>query len=54
MKNRDSNVIGIHRLPNLVFGLTQSLLIFKGTLKENFQYNINEYRKLIEAILEDI
>ena len=37
-----------------VFGLTQSPFILEGTLKEHFQYYINEYPTLIEAISEDM
>ena len=52
VKNSDPSVIEINRFTRLVFGLTQSLFILEGTLKEHFQYYINEYSTLIEAISE--
>ena len=54
VKNSDPSVIEINRFTHLVFGLTQSPLMLKGTLKEHFQYYINEYPIIIEAILEDM
>ena len=54
VKNSDPSVIEINRFTRLVFGLTQSLFILEGTLKEHFQYYINEYPTLIEAISEDM
>ena len=41
-----------NRVRSLVFGPTESLFILNVTLKDNFQYYINEYPKLNEAILE--
>ena len=54
VKNSDPSVIEINRFTRLVFGLTQSPFILEGTLKEHFQYYINEYPTLIEAISEDM
>ena len=54
VKNSDPNVIEIYRFTRLVFGITQSPFILKGTLKEHFQYYNNEYPTLIEAISEDM
>ena len=54
VKNSDLSAIEINRFTRLVFGLTQSPFILEGTLKEHFQYYINEYPTLIEAILEDM
>ena len=54
VKNSDPSVIEINRFPRLVFSLTQSPFILEGTLKEHFQYYINEYPTLIEAISEDM
>ena len=54
VKNSDPSVIEINRFTRLVFGLTQSLFILDGTLKEHFQYYINKYPTLIEAISEDM
>ena len=53
VKYSDPSVIEINRFTRLVFGLTQSPFILEGTLKEHFQYYINEYPTLIEAISED-
>ena len=44
----------INRFTRLVFGLIQSPFILEGTLKEHFQYYINEYPTFIEAISEDM
>ena len=54
VKNSDPSVIEINRFTRLVFGLAQSPFILEGTLKEHFQYYINEYPTLIEAISEDM
>ena len=54
VKNSDPNVVEINRFTRLVFGLTQSPFILESTLKEHFQYYINEYPTLIEAISEDM
>ena len=54
MKNSYSSVIEINRFPRLVFGLTRSPFILEGALKEHFQYYINKYPTLIEAVLEDM
>ena len=54
VKNSDPSVLEINRFTRLVFGLTQSPFILEGTLKEHFQYYINEYPTLIEAISEDM
>ena len=54
VKNSDSSVIEINRFTRLVFGLVRSPFIREGTLKEHFQYYINEYPTLIEAISEDM
>ena len=43
IKNSDSSVKEINRFTRLVFDLTQSPFILEGTLKEHFQYYINEY-----------
>ena len=43
-----------NRVTSLVFSPTESLFILNATLKGNFQYYINEYPKLTEAILEDM
>ena len=42
VKSSDPSVIEINRFTRLVFGLTQSQFIPEGTLKEHFQYYINE------------
>ena len=54
VKNCDPSVIEINRFTRLVFSLNQSPFILEGTLKEHFQYYINEYLTLIEAISEDM
>ena len=54
VKNSNPSVIERNRFTRLVFGLTQSPFILEGTLKEHFQYYINEYPILIEAISEDM
>ena len=54
VKSSDPSVIEINRFTLLVFGLTQSPFILEGTLKEHFQYYINEYRTLIEAISDNM
>ena len=48
VKNSDPSVIEINRFTRLVFGLTQSPFILEGTLKEHFQYYINEYQPLLK------
>ena len=53
-KNSDPSVIEINRFTRLVFGLTQSPFILEGTLKEHFQYYIDEYPTLKETISEDM
>ena len=54
VKNSDPSVIEINRFTRLVFNLTQSPFILEVTLKEHFQYYINDYPTLIEAISEDM
>ena len=54
VKNSDPSVIEINRFTRLVFGLTQSPFILEGTLKDHYEYYINEYPTFIEAISEDI
>ena len=54
IKSSDPSVIEINRFTRLVFGLTQSPFILEGTLKEHFQYYINKYRTLIEAISDNM
>ena len=54
VKNSDPSVIEINRFTRLVFGLTQSPFILEGTLKAHFQYYVNKYPTLNEAISEDM
>ena len=54
VKNSDPSVLEINRFTRLVFGLTQPPFILEGTLKEHFQYYINEYPTLIGAISDDM
>ena len=54
VKNSDPSVIDINRFTRLVFSLTLSPFILEGTLKEHFQYYINEYPTVIEAISKDM
>ena len=54
VKNSDPSVIEINRFTRLAFGLTQSPFILEGTLKDHYEYYINEYPTFIEAISEDI
>ena len=54
VKNSDQSVLETNRFTRLVFGLTQSPFMLESTLKEHFQYHINEYPTLIEAISEDM
>ena len=50
--NSNPSIIEINRFIHLVFGLTKSPFILEGTLKEHFQYYINEYPTLTEGISE--
>ena len=54
VKNSDPSVIDINRFTRLVFSLTLSPFILEGTLKEHFQYYVNEYPTVIEAISKDM
>ena len=54
MKNSDPSVLEINRFTRLVFGLTQPPFTLERTLKEHFQYYINEYPTLTGAISEDM
>ena len=54
VKVSDPTVIEINRFTRLVFGRTQSSFTLEGTLKGHFQYCINEYPTLTEAISEDM
>ena len=54
VKNCDPSVIEINRFTCLVFSLTQSPFVLEGTLKEHFQYCINEYPTFIGAISQDM
>ena len=54
VENSDPSFIEINRFTHLVFGLTQSFFILKGTLKEHFRYYFNECPTLIQAILKDM
>ena len=53
VKNSDPSVIKINRFTRLVLSLIQSPFILEGTLKEHFQYYINEYPTHTENISED-
>ena len=50
----DVNIIEINRFTRLIMGLTQSLFVLEGTLKEHFNNYRFEYQKLIEKIKDDM
>ena len=54
VKNSDPSVVEINRFTLFAAGPTQSPFILQGTLKEHFQYYINEYLTLIESISADM
>ena len=54
VKSSDPSVIELNRFTRLLIGLIKSPFILEGTLKEHFQYYINEYPTLIEVISEDM
>ena len=54
VKNSDPSVVEINRFALFAFGPTQSPFILQGTLKEHFQYYINEYLTLLESISKDM
>ena len=54
VKNYELSITEVDRFTRLVFSLSKSPFILEGALKEHFQYYINEYPKLIEAILENM
>ena len=54
VKNSDPSVVEMNRFTLFAFGPTQSPFTLQGTLKERFQYYINEYLTLIESISEDM
>ena len=54
VKNCDLIVIERNRFTRIIFGRTQSPLIFEDPLKEGSQYYNKEYPKLIETISEDM
>ena len=54
VKNSDPSVVEKNRFTLFAFGSTQSPFTLQGTLKERFQYYINEYLTLIESISEDM
>ena len=54
VKSSDPSVIELNRFTRLLIGLIKSPFILEGTLKEHFQYYINEHPTLIEVISEDM
>ena len=54
VKNSDPSVVEINRFTLFAADPTQSPFILQGTLKEHFQYYINEYLTLIESISADM
>ena len=54
VKSSDPSIIELNRFTRLLFNLTNLKFILEGTLKEHFQYYLNEYPTLVEAISEDV
>ena len=54
LKNLDPNIVEVNRFSRLVLGITQSLFILEGTLKQHFQNYMNEYPIVVEKIQNDM
>ena len=54
LKHLDPNIVEVNRFSRLVLGITQSLFILEGTLKQHFQNYMNEYPIVVEKIQNDM